>query len=187
MIGIFNPKTKTVDLVPVSWSFDMKSQRIRKVSAPDIKFEDQSVTEQFEKLVGTFGSKFAVKNMNAQKRLRKTKTATVAAMDKMDTAALMADDNDDMKTPSSTDSIYKTRNVCTRKGYKRAGTVDDRDYSSHEHRTEYRNIFQHEFGSSVYSVWEFPYHQNQKKVSKVYVLKEIIPWHIWRAVKVNTF
>merc|ERR1719242_934217 len=95
MIGIFDPKTRTVNLVPVTCSFNMKPQRLRTKADSDEKYEDKSYTEKFEDLVGTFGSKFAVKNMNKQTRLRKTKTATVAAMDKMDTSVLMADDDDD--------------------------------------------------------------------------------------------
>ena len=97
MIGIFNPKTKTVDLVPVTCSFNMKPQRYQKPVDPDIKYEDRAATEKFEDLVGTFGSKFAVKNMNRVARLRKTQEATVAAMDKMDTSLLMTDNKDNQK------------------------------------------------------------------------------------------
>merc|ERR1719242_1279573 len=88
MIGIFNPKTRTVNLVPVTCSFNMKPQRLRTKPDSDEKYEDKSYTEKFEDLVGTFGSKFAVSNMNRQTRLRKTRTATVAAMDAMDTTTL---------------------------------------------------------------------------------------------------
>ena len=138
--------------------------------------------EKHRQLVETFGSKFAVKNMNKQQRLRKTKDATIASMDRMDTAQLM---DDDKITKNATDKTeeYQTKNIEKQRGKKRKNeSMDNRNYLSMEHKNKYVNIFQHKFSKSPYCLFEFAYHSPASKPSKVYVLEEIIPNHIWQSM-----
>eukprot|EP00485_Elphidium_margaritaceum_P000701 CAMPEP_0202686136 /NCGR_PEP_ID=MMETSP1385-20130828/1931_1 /ASSEMBLY_ACC=CAM_ASM_000861 /TAXON_ID=933848 /ORGANISM="Elphidium margaritaceum" /LENGTH=378 /DNA_ID=CAMNT_0049340653 /DNA_START=295 /DNA_END=1431 /DNA_ORIENTATION=+ len=181
MIGIFDPNhSDKVNLIPVTYSFGMKSERIqRQGGKPDVLSLDAQSRHQ--DLLKTFGSKFAEIALKQNVRLQQTKEATLNAMNSMDSASLkhsLGDENDS-----------ETHDSSSRKR-KRSEFDDDDDDESESNSVDnsgdcapYVNIFQHAFSASPFCLWEYPLHRNASKASGVYALPEIIPAHVWQSVK----
>ena len=166
LIGIYDPNSNKVNLLPVNYSFNMKSERIIHKNNYNDDDEMDNVN-QTENLINTFGSKYAVKNLNKKQRLKSTKEAALAAMDRMNTAELI----------STTDTTHTNKRK--RKRSDLNDSEDDDDKSNDNDKFEKNNIFEFEFSKSPYCLFEFERNKGVKKVSHIYDLNKILPKHIW--------
>eukprot|EP01084_Bolivina_argentea_P268180 455445_1 len=167
MIGIFDCDRKEVNLLPITYSFEMKSERIHRDDSRvsnHCDHEDDAMSKH-QDLVDTFGSKFAVKNMNKQQRLKKTKDATFAAMDRMDTAQLINEKDNGNRKRKRSEMETEIETEIERK---------------------YANVFEYEFSESPYCLFEFPFNAEATKISNIYNLKQIVPTYVWKDLDSET-